>query len=230
MNLQTHPLRIRRAGTRLLRPLLWPLAFSLVAHGLLLWPSGARTARALLHASLRPGTVSLSVATAAPVVESPRLDPPLAARPTQSVPRAMAKAANKLAPRPKAPSIAPAAPTTEGGAAAVRVDSADSVAAVDADGLRSYRLALAVNARRFHHYPAQALEDGLAGTAQVRISFAPNGLLGSVDLTRSSGHDVLDVEARQMLARAARATLLPEALRAHAFAVDMPVEFVLPAR
>lgn len=106
----------------------------------------------------------------------------------------------------------------------------EPAAVVDAENLRSYRLSLALNARRFHQYPPQAIEQGHSGTAHVRIAVAQNGLPGRVDLLRSSGHDSLDREARDMLARAAQSTALPEALRGQAFAVDLPVEFSLPAR
>jgi len=107
---------------------------------------------------------------------------------------------------------------------------AEQLTIVDAESLRSYRLALALSARRFYRYPPQAIDLGLAGTAQVRIAFGQNGLPGRVDLIRSSGHDALDREARQMLARAAQATMLPGALRGQAFSIDFPVEFSLPVR
>lgn len=110
------------------------------------------------------------------------------------------------------------------------VDSIEPAGQADPESLRSYRLALALNARRFYRYPPQAIESGLAGTAQVRVSLARSGLLGSVGLLRSSGHETLDREATTMMERAAETTQLPKALLGQAFFVDMPIEFSLPAR
>ncbi len=145
------------------------------------------------------------------------------------VPALPAAPARRTAQRSKAPPDLPP-PVAAAVPANLSVAPLDGPTAVDAEGLRSYRLALALNARRFHQYPPQAVEDGLAGTAQVRVAVTSNGLPGRVDLLRSSGHDALDREARDMLARAAQVTALPETLRGLAFAVDLPVEFSLSAR
>lgn len=204
------------------------MAISLFAHVALLWPSATRTVRPLLHASLRPGPVSLAAVSApAPPLVSPQ--PVLPPRVVPVVPAVPTALARRMPQRPKAPpeALPPAASAVP---AAPPVAPPDTPAAVDAEGLRSYRLALALNARRFHQYPPQAVEDGLAGTAQVRVAVASNGLPGRVDLLRSSGHDALDREAREMLARAAQVTRLPDTLRGQAFAVDLPVEFSLSAR
>lgn len=213
-----------RARARVPRSLAWALAASLCAHGVLLWPSAPRTVRPLLHASLRPGPVSQAGSGAPGQAEVQPADSPRA--PGQ----APAPATPKLPQRSKP--VREPRPSPASGSAALAVTAATLEPAVQVDGesLRSYRLSLALNARRFHAYPPQALEQGHTGTAEVRIAVARNGLLGHVDLLRSSGHDLLDRQARDMLARAAQATALPEALRGQTFVVDLPVEFSLPAR
>lgn len=225
MDLQTHPLLAGRAPTRFPRPLAWAMAVSLCAHALLLWPSATRTVRPLLHASLRAIPVTLAETPAELSFEPP----PVAVRPTPA-PFRQAAAARKVPGRPKPIIEARPLPVTTVAESTTPDDSVASVSLVDVESLRSYRIALALNARRFHQYPAQAIELGHSGTAQVRIAVAQNGLPGRVELVRSSGHDVLDREAREMLARAAQATALPDVLRGQAFSVDLPVEFLLPAR
>ena len=225
MDLQTHPFPAGRDRSAVPRRLVWAMAVSLLAHVLLLWPSSVRTVRPLLHASLRPGPVSLP----APAAVMPAGAPPAQA-PSRAVPAVPPVAARKTPVRPKSVPDAAASPASRTALSAVAADPVELAPLVDAESLRSYRLALALNARRFHQYPPTAIEQGHAGTAQVRIAVANNGLPGRVDLIRSSGHDALDREAREMLARAAQATVLPDALRGHAFAVDLPVEFSLPAR
>lgn len=94
----------------------------------------------------------------------------------------------------------------------------------DAAGLRLYRLALASEARQFRRYPEAARRAGLAGTAEVRVTVGA-GALRQTELTRSSGHALLDGAALDMLRAAAARTLLPDSLRGQEFAVLLPVVF-----
>ena len=226
MNLQTHPLSAGRAYTPFPGRLAWAMAVSLFAHVVLLWPSATPMVRpSLLHASLRPGPVSALATSAAPSVGPTPTDAPSRIAPVHST-----ATSTKVQDRPKAVSGKRSTAATDTAVSPVSVDPLEPTGVVEAESLRSYRLALALNARRFRQYPPQAIEQGLAGTAEVRVAVLRNGLPGPVDLMRSSGHETLDREAREMLARAALATVLPEALRGHAFAVELPVEFSLPAR
>jgi len=102
--------------------------------------------------------------------------------------------------------------------------------AIDTDGLRSYRIALALAARRFREYPAQAVERGESGIVVLRVAMPGEVGAGRVELLRSSGHAVLDGEAQAMLTKAVHASLLPESLRGRAFSFEMPVEFSLAER
>lgn len=227
MDLQTHPLSAGRARTGFPGRLAWAMAVSLLAHVLLLWPSATPMVRPLLRGSLRPAPLALSATPAVvPVGPTPTEAP---SRITPIRPTA-AESKAKMQSRPKAESATHSTAVAGAISSPVPDDPVEQASVVEAESLRSYRLALALNARRFHRYPPQAIEQGLAGTAEVRIAVLRNGLPGRVDLMRSSGHETLDREAREMLARAALATVLPEALRGHAFAVELPVEFSLPAR
>ncbi len=97
--------------------------------------------------------------------------------------------------------------------------------APEAAGLRQYRLALASEARRFRHYPEPARRAGLAGTAEIRVAVAAEGGAAQTELSRSSGHAVLDAAALDMLGQAAKRVELPAALRGRSVSVLLPVSF-----
>ena len=186
---------------------LWrALAVSLVLHAGL-WsqaPLPPVVARAVspLKATLRPSAIVPSLPSRpTPLPEAARseaLAPPAAPIPLRS-PQA-------------APALSPDSP-------------AASQAGIDGEGMRQYRLSLAVAARRFKHYPALALDRGLRGRAEVRVAIAANGLQAPPQLLSSSGHDLLDEAALEMIARAVQATRLPQQLQGQAFALQLPVLF-----
>ncbi len=98
----------------------------------------------------------------------------------------------------------------------------------DADGIRAYRIGLAREARAHRQYPLLARERGWTGTAEVRVDVSREGQPRQILLARSSGHDILDREAVQMMSRAAASATLPDSLRGRAFAVRLPVVFDIP--
>ena len=99
--------------------------------------------------------------------------------------------------------------------------------AVDANGLRQYRLSLAVESRRFKRYPAEAVEQRWSGTAQVRVAMPAGGVHHSVHLVASSGQSTLDAVALEMAHAAAQNAVVPATLRGRAFSVTLPVVFSL---
>ena len=119
----------------------------------------------------------------------------------------------------------PAAPATVAAPAAVETPGAHT--GLSADDLRQYRVSLASAAGRFKRYPALAREQGWEGTVELAIRFHAAAMAPDVELVRSSGRDILDAQALDMLAQAARATNLPDALRGRDFAIPMPVKFSL---
>jgi protein TonB len=98
---------------------------------------------------------------------------------------------------------------------------------VSADDLHHYRLSLAISARRFKRYPALARERGWEGTVELALNV--NALVPDpeVVLVRSSGRDVLDEQALEMMTQAARVTSLPQSLKGRDFRVLLPVKFSL---
>jgi len=187
----------------LLRALLW----SLLIHGLIFAPSPrlpdkprVLPGQGVLRASLRGPTImphsAPLVASGKPLSEDvPALVPP---RQTSQV-----GAAGNGTPLPAAPTGAEA---------------------LDAEGLRSYRMALAVGSRQYWRYPDGARQAGLAGTATLQIAVLPLGGV-KVSVAQSSGHPVLDEAALAMVAQSARQALLPESLQGKAFSLMLPVSF-----
>ncbi|WP_153132467.1 energy transducer TonB [Dechloromonas hortensis] len=98
---------------------------------------------------------------------------------------------------------------------------------IDADGLRQYRLALAKEARRYKRYPALARERNWEGVVTVTISIPLPGALPLVSLGKSSGHEILDRQALEMIGQAVLAASLPESLRGKAVSVSLPVRYSL---
>jgi len=98
---------------------------------------------------------------------------------------------------------------------------------VSADDLRQYRLSLAIAARRFKRYPALARERGWEGTVEVMISLIARLPMPQIALASSSGRSVLDEQALEMLAQAARTTALPESLKGRDLRLLLPVKFSL---
>lgn len=97
---------------------------------------------------------------------------------------------------------------------------------LSAEGLRQYRLSLAREARRYRQYPALARARGWEGTVELKIEVAP-GARPAVGVLRSSGHEVLDAQALEMMGRAVLATVLPTSLQGRSFEVPVPVRFAL---
>ena len=99
--------------------------------------------------------------------------------------------------------------------------------AVSTEALRQYRVDLAVAARRFNAYPDVARARGWQGTAEVLLEADARSPQPRAMLWRSSGHTVLDAQAVDTLARAARATPLPAALKTRALRVVVAIRFDL---
>lgn len=219
--------------------LLPALALSIVLHGLMLWPEALPR---LAQQAARPLTATLR---AAPALESP-------SAPVHNAAPAVKKPAEKIVPeRVAATHAAPAPnlppPSGEGGSASGAavagppafgsgaenrnpVARPGEPASPDADGLRAYRIVLAREARAHRHYPPLARERGWTGTAEVSVDVSREGQARQILLARSSGHEVLDREAVNMMSRAAATAALPNSLRGREFAVRLPVVFDLDDR
>ncbi len=211
------------------------VAVSVFLHGLLLWPvmSAWQTSVAAppLTAVLRPGAMTVpavpAIATGSPSTETASRQAKPASPPV--LPR--------LAEVSDVPTAARAATNASTGAVAPRSEAVGADAPVeaslapseglDAEGVRAYRLALAREARRYKRYPAEAIEAGWQGTAEIFVAVA-GGVVVAPRLSRSSGHEALDDAALDMLRQSLSATPLPPTLRGRSFAVNLPVVFELP--
>lgn len=229
---------------------------SLVVHLLILWPDSSRLltkdALSVLQATLRrpqgaepappaptravarsrsglPGTQSgpsPSLVAPVPKPESAVLQQP---DPSSVVPALAVPPETILKPSPGPESVAAAAATSAPAAAAASgsLVTEANASGVAVDGLRGYRLAVATEARRFKHYPAQAMASGWTGSADIRVEVAGDGRPRAAMVLRSSGHQALDRAALAMIDAGAVRARLPDSLRGKAFAVVLPVVFNL---
>jgi protein TonB len=120
--------------------------------------------------------------------------------------------------------VTPAPAAAPPGAGATRAGSD-----ADAGTLEQYRLALIVAARRYKRYPAQAMDNGWQGRVEVRLVVGANGMIQNSLVKVSSGHEILDNQALDMVKKAKPLAPIPPALRGREFTVDIPVIFDLQA-
>ena len=100
-------------------------------------------------------------------------------------------------------------------------------ASVSAEDMRHYRVALASAAKRFKRYPPLARERGWEGTVEVAVLLYAAVPRPEVKLVRTSGRELLDTQALEMLAQAVRVAELPQGLRGRDLRIDLPVRFSL---
>lgn len=189
------------------RRLVYALAASLSLHGVLLLPGVALQSPAVRQQALR-----------AVLQAPPTVDAPLPERLVQAAsPVVRASASHKSArpvPQSEARMIAVSAhPAT----AESPVTEADGI---DGDGLRAYRIALAVAARR--QRPAVSV-GGLAGRVDLQVTVDAMG--PRVSVATSSGQVELDAAALQMMRLAVADAVIPATLRGHVFVLEVPVLF-----
>ena len=101
--------------------------------------------------------------------------------------------------------------------------------AVSAEAMRQYRVDLALAARGFYAYPDVARARGWQGSVEVVLETGGRSPEPRASLWRSSGYAALDAQAVDTLARAARATPLPAALRTRELRVVVAVRFDIDA-
>jgi protein TonB len=144
--------------------------------------------------------------------------PALPAEPSAAAPSGSASAASAARAAEAPPAAAsPGAGTTRSGSDA------------DTGTLDQYRLALIVAARRYKRYPAQAMDKGWQGKVEIRLVVGANGTIQSSLVKASSGYEILDNQALDMVKKAKPLTQIPAALRGREFTVDIPVIFDLQA-
>lgn len=161
----------------------------------------------------------------APVVR--KAEPAETAKPAPTEParESAAPAASAPSSEPAAPgqaAVAPQAPAGPKPEASGRFGNE-----MDAGTLERYRLALIAATRRYKRYPAIAMEKGWQGRVEVRMLIGANGMLASTSIKTSSGHEILDNQAMDMLKKGKTTVQIPAGLRGRAFSIDVPVIFNL---
>jgi protein TonB len=218
-----------------------------------LWTTFEPPAPPPLMAWLAPGAPLAHPPDAAPG-EAPERPPAAAARPRsiatpQAAPPPPATsdperdaAAEIHAPRVSAPSAgepgsvaaaspAGAAPETDslsppaGESPARAAERGEAVP--DLGTLAQYRLALIGAAKQQKRYPPRAIDLGWEGRVDVRLVVGVDGALAELLVQRSSGHDLLDRQALELMRKAAALTPVPPALANREFAVEVPVLYEL---
>lgn len=244
-----------RAGMRPSdRAIAYAVLLSLVLHGALLFsfsmrPSGRRAAT--------PGPiVAHLVALPAPAVPAPSPPPAPPAEPQRAQPKptppqprlkpppkpasraeAVTPAPKPAPPAPAAPAASPApsepaqasvAPQAAPAAPLARTEPQPSVSSgAEADALHAYRSELIQVAKKYKRYPRVAMDNNWEGRAVVRMVVGANGLISSIVVTTSAGHEVLDKQAQEMVRRAKTLVPIPAYLRGKDFSIEVPVIYHL---
>lgn len=171
-----------------------------------------------------------------PTVPKPVVKPAPIAKPapvpakSAPVPAAPPKSAAEPAPTaPASPAAAPTPATRPDAQPAAPVVPATPAPSDEADAgtLRAYRLAIITAARRYKVYPRVAMDNNWEGKAEVRMVIGANGMIASMTIKTSTGHEILDKAAIGMITKAKPLTPIPAALRGKEFTVDVPVIFSL---
>jgi protein TonB len=137
------------------------------------------------------------------------------------------------APSVAAPSIepAPSVPTQPSPPALMaRIDPQPAPPAQsmpDTGALDIYRLELMQVARMYKRYPRAARDNNWEGRVVVRMVIGTNGMISSISVAASTGHELLDKQALDMIKRAKGGVLIPPALRGREFTLEIPVLYSL---
>lgn len=168
----------------------------------------------------------------------PPAEPRLAKAPSETRPAEPRAAAAPSAPAPVQP--APAAPAaapapSAAPAAEARADAAPRAAAPaapdvsDRDLVTQYQAQIAqiVETRKLKRYPNEAMQNGWEGVSTVLLRIGSDGKVAGVETATSSGHELLDEQARISISKAKPFVPIPEALRGKAFEARVRVVFSL---
>lgn len=166
-----------------------------------------------IPAPAKPAPTAEPKAKAAPVAPSTPVAPAEPAKPS-------VESAPSAAP---SPATAPAAPLAKADPA----PSAPTAPAPDAGTLETYRMDLLRMARNYKRYPRVAMDNNWEGRVVVRMVIGANGLISSITVTTTSGHEILDKQAIDMIQKAKPRVQIPAALRGKEFPVDIPVIYSL---
>jgi len=157
--------------------------------------------------------------SALPAPTAPPPEPEAAATPRVAEPPI-----EPVEPVPSAPAQAsPPAPVA-------RIDPQPSPppqSAPDTGTLDTYRLELMRMATKYKRYPRAAMDNNWEGRVVVRMVIGANGAIASISVRTSTGHELLDKQALDMIQKAKGGVLIPPALRGREFTLEIPVIYSL---
>ena len=141
------------------------------------------------------------------------------------------------APAPVAPAVAPVQADARPDARAER-ETTKPAAAVPAPASPEFseralideyqsRIASIIETRRLKRYPNEAMQNNWEGTATVVLKIGTDGKVAGVETGSSSGHELLDEQARISLSKAKPYVQIPEGLKGKAFDARVRVVFSL---
>jgi protein TonB len=132
-----------------------------------------------------------------------------------------------VAPPPAAPQAPSAPPVAALSRPADAAPSPGPAEAVDTGTLDRFRMEILAATRRYRRYPAQAIEKGWQGKVEIRLVIGANGMTQSYAIKSSSGFQLLDDTAMDMVKKGRPLVQVPASLRGREFTVDVPVIFDL---
>lgn len=215
-------------------PIFWAVLASVVVHGMALgWLPGLHEVQEMVSKPLR-------VLLQAPVIEPAAVPPaptfPREVRPAEAHATQPVLTRSAAAPVSDAPAVAqsPVAPVAvaEPAAAPAVPQPASSVpvarpAATDLAALAAYGRNIAGAVAAHQRYPRVAQIRQWQGTTLLQLELAADGQLQSVRVLSSSGHEILDRQAIDMVRAASPLPPLPSSLAGRSLTVDVPVVFKL---
>jgi protein TonB len=125
-------------------------------------------------------------------------------------------------PLAQAASVTPTTPAAHGNDAAPAPE-----APADPAALERYGRSLADLLAQQQQYPRMAAMRGWEGEVRLRITIARKGNIVATDVIRSSGHELLDRSAIQLVTQAGPLPRLPEALQNREIQLIVPVHYRL---
>jgi len=155
----------------------------------------------------------------------PRVAPPPQPAPTVQPQIAAVTPPQRDAPQPAVPQASVQAPAVV--APAPPVQAARTEPAAERTLTSSYEKSLADLIKRHEKYPDRARRQGWQGTAVVGLSLSADGKVKDISIIESSGRDILDEAALNMVRRASPLPRAPEGLRGTARTVRVPIVFKL---
>ena len=198
----------------------------------------------------RPAAPETAAPPPEPVVQKPVIPPPTPViTPAPPVPVAKPLSeqapAKSVAPAPtptSTPNAAPPAPSAapveaRSAAPASEVKDAPKAAAApavpsnepsDKDLINGYQAQLAQVAGKYKRYPNDAMQNQWEGSALITLRIGVDGrIMGAPEITTSSGHEMLDNEARTTLNKAKPFVQIPAGLKGKEFTAQVRVVFSL---